>query len=235
MIKSYYLILSRNDTAQASHFSGFEVKDSPHVDWIDNFFIPAVSSLTQGYKGKTIAGPLTFWIKIEGVLFPHPAWEIFVYSTPWTTHLPIMAALNFLDRNSIVCKSTALLPDDAIPCCQIFKGKLIRFYSGNVPEYYWDRDKKSYMPVKIEGNEKVRFPAIYWVVNQPVLDMEEVDKAAILSKNIENSEILWVRAQLVGKGGKGLFPGTGRSGEYYRRYQQSLPDLAIPEESDLKR
>ncbi len=148
--KRYYIDLSRNDTGLISYFPGLELKDDMKHDWIDDVLVPAVKPIAERRSKKIQKMPITFWACVRGTARRRA--EIFLFVTPaYPGKLiedALVQALTPFSQGKIHAGREPI-PDDAFPCLQVFRGKLIRFY-----QTYKDW-------------ERVWLPMIEWEQNYP--------------------------------------------------------------------
>lgn len=152
MEKRYFIELSRKDVGLVSYFPGLETKDDPDADWIDEVLVPAVEPIAKRKSAKIRETPITFWVTVRRTA-RHPA-EIFLFMTPAYAGATIERALSqalecIKDGN--VHAARERIPEEAVPCLQIFRGRLIRFY-GAFDSHAW-----------------FSFPTVYWEDKAPEL------------------------------------------------------------------
>jgi hypothetical protein len=129
MPKRYYIELSRKDVALVSYFPPVRSKDNKWGEWIEEVLIPAVKPIADRKSAKIRETPITFWISIQKT--SRRSKEIFLFMTPANPRKVIEKA--FAEalqpiKGGNVHTSREPIPENAVPCLQIFRGKLIRFY-----------------------------------------------------------------------------------------------------------
>jgi hypothetical protein len=137
MGKRYFIELSRKDVGLVSYFPGLEIKDDPEADWIDLVLVPAVEPIAKRKSAKIRDMPITFWVTIRRTA-RRPA-EIFLFATPGYPGVTIERALSqALEpiRDGKVHAGREPIPEEAVPCLQIFRGEFIMFY-GAFDSYPW--------------------------------------------------------------------------------------------------
>ena len=145
MRKRYFIELSRKDVGLVSYFPGLEIKDDPNADWIEKVLVPAVEPIAKRKSKKIREEPITFWISIRRTARRRA--EIFLFVTPAYPGAIIEQALSQALqplKDGKVHAGREAIPEDAVPCLQIFRGKLMRFYSVkdgyelfNIPTIRW--------------------------------------------------------------------------------------------------
>ena len=129
MGKRYFIELSRKDVGLVSYFPSLEIKDDPDADWIDAVLVPAIQPIARRRSAKIRETPITFWVTVRRTA-RRPA-EIFLFVTPAYPGAVIERALSqALEsiKDGKVNAAREPIPEEAIPCLQIFRGNLIRFY-----------------------------------------------------------------------------------------------------------
>jgi len=129
MGKRYFIELSRKDVGLVSYFPGMETKDDPEADWIDAVLVPAIQPIARRKSARIRETPITFWVTVRRTA-RRPA-EIFLFVTPAYPGAVIERALSqALEpiKDGKVNAAREPIPEQAVPCLQIFRGKVIRFY-----------------------------------------------------------------------------------------------------------
>jgi len=148
MDKHYFIDLSRNDTGLVSYFPGLELKDDMNYDWIDDVLVPAVKPIAERRSKKIQKMPITFWACVRGTARRRA--EIFLFVTPaYPGKLiedALVQALTPFSQGKIHAGREPI-PDYALPCLQVFRGKLIRFYQTHkdwervwLPKIEWEQN-----------------------------------------------------------------------------------------------
>ena len=130
MGKRYYIELSMKDCALASYFPGFEIQDDLDADWVHDILVPLLEPVVRRRSKKIQETPITFWFGVRKTA-RHPS-EIFLFMTPAYPGTLIEQAIAKALEPLVDGKVNAgrePLPEGVYPCLQIFRGKLIRFYS----------------------------------------------------------------------------------------------------------
>jgi hypothetical protein len=190
--------LSRKDAAIVSYFPGFEIKDDPGADWVQEALIPAIEPLTRRKTKSIYDVPITFWIAIRNTARLKA--EIFVFTTPYNIGFKGERALKnaLLPLNSgKVHQAIEPIPQYACPCCQIFRCKVILFYTF------------------LEGEQGLFIPTLFWREKAPKLIFLKVPDKLVQIDNYKANHLL-VRAEI----------SPILDGIYYRTYQQNLIPIA---------
>lgn len=202
MAKQCYVTLSRRDTAMASYFPGFELKNSPEADWVDTVLVPALLRVVKKSKKINLI-PVTFWGEIRGTA-RHAA-EIFLFTTPANALTLVEKALTAIpecvknNEGHIRC-GQEYLPENAVPICQAFRNKVIRFY------------------VKLD-EDTYYLPVIRWEDRAPVIALAPLKQSATLIKN-EDAELLPMRVDI----------SDAEDGNLCRKFQQALSGIGVEDE-----
>lgn len=202
MGKRYFIELSRRDIGLVSYFPGLEIKDDPDVDWIDDVLVLTIKPIARRKNAKIREMPITFWVGVRGTARRRA--EIFLFMTPAFPGAIIESATakaleSFDDGN--VHAGREPLPEEVFPCLQIFRGRIIRFYS------------------TLDSREGFYFPTIGWKDNAPalvLLPIPEHDELISVGAAIEDVERLLVEARIL----------PVSDGESCRRFQQALIPVA---------
>jgi hypothetical protein len=152
MGKRYFIELSRKDVGLVSYFPGLEIQDDPDADWIDDVLVPAIEPIARRRSAKIRETPMTFWVTVRRTARRRA--EIFLFVTPAYPGVVIERALSqALEpiKDGKVHAGIEPIPEEAVPCLQIFRGNLIRFY-GAFDWHAWSS-----------------FPAIGWEDKAPEL------------------------------------------------------------------
>jgi hypothetical protein len=158
MGKRYFIEVSRKDVGLVSYFPGLEIEDELDADWIDEVLVPAIEPITRRKASKIREVPITFWVTVRGTARRRA--EIFLFVTPAHPGATIDHTLSqTLEpiRNGKVHAGREPIPEEAFPCLQVFRGKLIRFY-GDFDKHAW-----------------FSFPTIRWRNNAPTLEFVPID------------------------------------------------------------
>jgi hypothetical protein len=198
MSKRLVIELSRKELAAVSYCPGYEVMGDPDADWIQEVLIPAAARIAQR-KAKPIFNlPITFWIAIRGTA-RHNA-EIFLFITPARPGARIEQALKkalLPLKEGNLCLGEEFIPDYAVPCCQVFRGKIILFYTF------------------LEQCKGVFITTIYWKNKAPKLIFLEVSEDFVDVKDVNATHLL-IRAEI----------SPVLNGQYFRGYQQNIIPIA---------
>jgi hypothetical protein len=199
MGKRYYIDLCRKEIARVSYFPAVELKAQPKDELIETMLVPLLLPVARRKNKRVLEIPITFWASIRQTARPFRE-EVFLFMTP--------SDLNVIAKRTIeealqtvqdvkVFAGLEPIPEDAFPVCQIFRGKLIKFY------------------YKVADVEECYLPAFKWMRGSPEFALSAIDKSATILENLD-SEILFMRANV----------STVMSGEYYRKFQQALNHIA---------
>ena len=80
MGKRYFIELSLKDRALVSYFPGFEIRDNPDADWVEDVLVPLLEPVVRRRSKKIQETPITFWFGARKTA-RHPS-EIFLFMTP---------------------------------------------------------------------------------------------------------------------------------------------------------
>jgi hypothetical protein len=202
MGKRYFIELSRKDVGLVSYFPGIEVKDDPKAGWIEKVLLPAIGPIANRKTARIREIPITFWIDVRKTA--RRGAEIFLFMTPAYPGAIIERALNrALEpiRGGKVHAGREPIPKEAIPCLQIFRGRLIRFYSA------------------VDGYEGFHLATVWWKDDFPRLVLLSIPENYELIKvdaPIEEVERLLAEARIL----------SVSNGEECRKFQQALIPIA---------
>lgn len=201
MANQYSITLSRKDMALASYFPGLEIKDRPGVDWVETVLLPALLPAARQTNQKLANVPVTFWIYV-GRTGRGSGNEILLSITPWRLNVAIRKAigksLEKIEHGNIFVGRDTVHPK-AMPCCQLFRGKLIRFY------------------VKVGKSGECLVMGIRWRNGQPSVGISTVDSRATFLES-QDSEQLLVGVTTVDK---------DLNGGQCRKLQQTTPTIGV--------
>jgi hypothetical protein len=206
MGKRYFIELSRKDVGLVSYFPGLETKDDPDADWIDEVLVPAVEPITKRKSAKIRETPVTFWVTVRRTARRRA--EILLFMTPAYPGVIIERALNqALEpiKDGKVHAGREPIPEEAVPCLQIFRGRLIRSYGA------------------LDGYEGFYLPTIEWKDNAPalaLLPIPENDELITVGVPIEEVDRLLAEARIL----------SVSNGESCRKFQQALIPVAMQAE-----
>jgi hypothetical protein len=201
----YFIELSRRDVGLVSYFPGLEIQDDPDADWIDDVLVPAIEPIAERKNAKIRQMPITFWVAVRRTA-RRPA-EIFLFVTPAYPGAMIERILSqALEpiKDGKVHAGREPIPEEAVPCLQIFRGKVIRFYG-----YLGSYDNLKWFSI----------PAIYWRDNGPELaplPIPEHDELITVDVPIEEANYLAIEARIL----------PVSNGEQCRKFQQALIPIA---------
>jgi hypothetical protein len=176
MTKQYYIDLSRNELAMVSYFPALELKNKPEVEWIGDVLIPMLLPLVKRKNQKISQIPITLWLATRQTARRFRQ-ELFLFQQPANPSAIIKQAMRSVLQkigSGMIFAGQELIPDYTVPVCQIFRGKLIRFYYGS------------------EDVEDRYLPAFNWIGGAPE---SPIDKSTTILENLE-SEILFMRANI---------------------------------------
>jgi hypothetical protein len=202
MRKRYFIELSRKDIGLVSYCPGLETRDDPDADWIEKVLVPAIEPIVRRKAAKIREMPITFWVTVRRTARCRA--EIFLFVTPAYPGVVIERALSqALEpiKDGKVHAGIEPIPEEAVPCLQIFRGKLIRFY--------WDFDRMGFFS----------FPTICWQDNTPEVDFTPIDG---IDEFMEEAGQLPVEARILSA--------SISSGEECRKFQQVLTSVAREEQ-----
>jgi hypothetical protein len=202
MGKRYFIELSRKDIGLVSYFPGLEIKGRPKAEWIDKVLVPAVEPIARRRSAKIREVPLTFWIGVRGTA-RRPA-EIFLFVTPAYPGAMIQRALKrALEpiKDAKVHAGREPIPEEAFPCIQILRGRIIRFYS------------------TVDGYEGFHLTTVLWKDGFPrlaLLSIPENDERITVDGQIDEVQGLVAEAMIL----------SVSNGEECRRLQKALTPVA---------
>jgi hypothetical protein len=202
MGKRYSIELSRKDIALVSYFPGLEMKDDPNASWIGEVLAPAIEPIRKRKNKKIREVPITFWISVRGTARRRA--EVFLFMTPAFPGAMIETTLSKAlqaVRDGKVHAGREPIPEEAFPCLQMFRGKLIRFYSA------------------LDGYEGFYLATIRWEDNAPILGLLPIPGDSELlevDEPIEQAETFLAEARIL----------DISNGEELRRFQQALIPIA---------
>jgi hypothetical protein len=208
MEKRYFIELSRKDIGLVSYFPGLEIKDDPDTNWILEVLVSAVAPIARRKAAKIRETPITFWVTVRGTARRRA--EIFLFMTPAYPGAIIERALSqALEpiEDGKVHAGREPIPEEALPCLQIFRGKVIHFY-----DYLGRYDNHNWFSI----------PAIYWQDNEPELaplPVPEHDELITVDVPIEEADYLSIEARIL----------SVSNGESCRKFQQALIPIAREE------
>jgi len=202
MGKRYFIELSRKDVGLVSYFPGLEIKDDPKAGWVDKVLLPAIGPIADRKAARIREVPITFWIDVRRTARREA--EIFLFTTPAYPGAMIERALNrALEpiRDGKVHAGREAIPREAIPCLQIFRGRLIRFYSA------------------LDGHEGFHLATVWWVDDFPrlvLLSIPENYEGITVDGPIEEAQGLVIEGRIL----------SVSNGEQCRKFQQALSIVA---------
>jgi hypothetical protein len=203
MGKRYFIELSRKDVRLVSYFPGTEIKGNHEADWIDEVLVPVIEPIAKRKAAKIREMPITFWIGVRGTARRRA--EIFLFMTPAYPGALIERALNqALEsiKDGKVHAGREPIPEEVFPCLQVFRGKLLRFYSA------------------IDGYEGFYLPTVPWKDNSPglvLLSIPENHELITVDAPIEEVQRLLAEARIL----------SVSNGEHCRKFQQALIPIAM--------
>ena len=203
MAKRYFIDLSRKDIGLGSYFPGLELRSTPQTDWIEAVLVPAISPLLKRKAKAIYEVPITFWVTVRQTARPYRA-EIFLFITPAYPGVQVERALSRLLQPITagnVFAGREHIPAEAVPCCQLFRGRLLMFY------------------FEVEDVEDSYLPIIQWRDGAPVLALSDIPKASTEIVDDESEKLL-VRANI----------SEVLDGGYYRKLQQAISTIARTED-----
>ena len=207
----FELPLSRKDQANVSYFTG-TVNGNIQQSWIEDCLLPAISNIAI-QRGQRIRNtPITFWICVRETA-RSPTGEIFLFSTPWRATKKIdetvRTALSRQFPQDKIFQGIETIPKEAVPCCQSFRGKLLRFYSEAGGEGFYSKAAIS--------KGRYLLPTIRWYEQRrPYISLVEMDPMLIFCKNGQDSQEVYVCAAQE----------ESLDGDSCRDWQQGLVSLA---------
>jgi hypothetical protein len=202
MGKRYFIELSRKDTGLVSYCPGLEIKDDPNADWIEEALVPALEPIAKRRTAKIREIPITLWIGVRGTARRRA--EIFLFMTPAYPGAMIERAMSeALEpiKDGKVHAARESIPEESVPCLQIFRGRLIRFYSA------------------LDGYEGFYLPTVPWKDNVPrliLLSVPEDHELMTVDARIEEVERLLAEARIL----------SISNGKECREFQQALIPIA---------
>jgi hypothetical protein len=198
----YHIDLFRKELATLSYFPGLEFKKNLKAEWIEDFLIPVLLPVVRRKNKKISEIPITFWVTPRQTARPFSE-EIFLFQTPAFPGVilekAIKEALQMMEKG-MVFAGKENISEVAVPVCQLFRNKLIRFYCG------------------IKEFEPHFLPAFEWKGNRPAFTQSYLEHSAIMLEN-RDSDILFMRANI----------DSLDCGEYNRKFQKALNCIGIEE------
>ena len=200
--KRYFIEVTRRDIGLVSYCPGWEIKDDPDADWIDGVLVPAVEPIAGRRASKIRETPITFWVTVRRTA-RRPA-EVFLFMTPAYPGAVIEDAVAKAlapVKDGKVHAGREPIPAEAVPCLQVFRGKIMRLY-------YSD-----------DGHEGLHLPVIRlrdsrpWLVSLSVPQNGDLVTTDVL---MEEAERLMVEARI----------DDALNGNSCRRIQQALTRIA---------
>jgi len=204
MGKRYFIELSRKDVGLVSYFPGAEIKDNPDGDWIHEVLVPAVEPIARRKAAKIREVPITFWVTVRGTARSRA--EVLLFVTPACPGALIERALSEAlqsMKHGKVHAAREPIPEYAVPCLQVFRGKLLKLYH-------------SY-----DGHEGLYLPMIEWRDKAPsllTLSIPQNSEMIKIDVPVEGADRLIVEGRILGVS----------NGEACRRFQQALIPLVRP-------
>ena len=196
MRKRNVVQLSHKDVGWVNYFPGIEVKMDSRADWLDLVLLPIGRTLANHTSATIQRTPITFWCTVRATARRHA--EIFLFVTPaypLTRVKQVLISLLHPLRDGKVDAGQETIPDEAVPCYQIFQGQILRLYARG------------------EDDEACYYPRIFWRDGFPRLSREPIDLPEH-GKNDQDRESFveavfmdWVR------------------GDSLRKYQQALSTI----------
>ncbi|MDZ4246508.1 MAG: hypothetical protein U1D67_05235 [Dehalococcoidia bacterium] len=202
MTKQYCISLSRKDLSEASYFPGLEIEKRRGVDFIEKVLLPAILPAVRIKSAKAAETPVTFWAAVRSTA-RHWSPEVFLFTTPSRLNLSIRKAIGkSLEaiENINIFAGEEYVPEYALPCCQLFRNKLIRFY------------------YKTEDADGCWVPTVTWQGGSPSISLAEIDEQVTIMDN-QDAEQLFIRAEV----------SQVMDGNYYRKFQQALSTIGVGE------
>ena len=202
MSKCYYINLSRKEIAIVSYFPAWELKNKPKAEWIETVLIPLLLPLARRKNKKISDVPITFWAFTRHTARSSEE-ELFLFMTPAD---PSAVVRNIIEEalKNIKCANVFAglepIPACAFPVCQVFRGKIIRFYYGE------------------EGVKQNCLPTFKWTGDAPVFSLSDIAPSVTMLEN-RDPEILFMRANMT----------TVMNGKYYTEFQQNMNCICIEE------
>ena len=198
MRKRYFIELSRKDVGLVSYFPGAEIKDNSDGDWIHDVLAPAVEPIAGRKAAKIKEVPITFWVTVRGTARRRA--EVFLFVTPAYPGALIEQALSKALQpieHGKVHASREPIPEDAVPCLQVFRGKLLKLY------YSYDGQEGLYLPM-IEWRD--RAPSLL------TLSIPQNSELITIDVPVEEADRLMAEGRIL----------DVSKGEACRRFQQAL-------------
>jgi len=185
-----------------SYFPAWELRNKPKAEWIETILIPLLLPIARRKNKKIMDVPITFWAFTRHTARSSGE-ELFLFMTPLD---PGAVARGIIEEalKNIKCANIFAglepIPDCAFPICQVFRGKIIRFYYG------------------AEDVKQNCLPAFKWIGGAPVFSLSDISQSTTMIEN-RDVEILFMRANVK----------TVMDGEYYWKFQQALNCIGIEE------
>jgi hypothetical protein len=130
MAKRYFIELSRRDMALVSYFPGTEGKDDQSSNWAVDVLIPAALALAKRKAAAIREMPITFWLVVRRTARRKA--EVFLFVTPSRMLVRVKEAVETVLRpiqDGKVNAGVEPIPVEAIPFCQVFRGKVLMLYT----------------------------------------------------------------------------------------------------------
>jgi hypothetical protein len=189
MSDRFYLFLAQGERSTASYFSATEMAADPGSDWVEEQLLPAVRTLAARRSKAIRQWPITFWLLARPTARLERG-EVFVFVTPWSVPRQISQAIRtVLERipGAKINEGIEPIPEEAVPCCQAFKGKVLRFFGDFV--HTGDHVHAGIRWIAEEGGPRV--------VARPF--------ELSLAENEADADALWVRARVQEETSEGAF------------------------------
>ena len=172
----FFLYLARGGLASVSYGPATELAHMQDESWIDTQLLPAVRILAKRRAKAIREVPIAFWLGVRSTART-PNGELFVFTTPFKAprqlREAVTTALSALPQMR-VAEGVEPICDGLIPCLQVYRGKILRFYE------------------RYEGH--LYEPAVQWSeeAKAPVMCMHRLDPQLVVNQG--DTPELWVRA-----------------------------------------
>lgn len=144
----WFLPLNRHELADMSYFAAEDLRVTDD-DWVETRLLPAVRPLLKLRQKTLRETPITFWVYTRDTARLDRD-EIFVAVTPFKVRQLVRdkvaaAIATIRDPDAKVFAGVESVPERWMPCFQLFRGKLLRFYEPHEtygaikPEIRWHK------------------------------------------------------------------------------------------------
>jgi hypothetical protein len=125
-----FLQLAWDERANASYFPVHELESAPEEEWVENYLLPVVRKIAARRAKAIREVPVTFWLLTRPTA-RFERGEVFLFVTPWRAPRAVNQAVNAALAelpDAKISQGIEPIPKEAVPSCQVYKGKVIRFF-----------------------------------------------------------------------------------------------------------